>query len=157
MRIAIITGASSGMGRRFAETCDRRGPFDEVWVIARRENRLEELKKTVPYPVRPIAVDLTDRTALLKIRELLETEKPDVGLLVNAGGFGRFEAFTDTPAEVNVNMVDLNCSALMTLTSVHEPGRRGGQYRVSRCVPAYPVHKYLRGYQSICPIFQPRT
>ncbi len=116
MRIAIITGASSGMGRRFAETCDRRGPFDEVWVIARRENRLEELKKTVPYPVRPIAVDLTDRTALLKIRELLETEKPDVGLLVNAGGFGRFEAFTDTPAEVNVNMVDLNCSALMTLT-----------------------------------------
>ena len=44
MKIAVITGASSGMGRRFAETCDNYGPFDEVWVIARRADRLEELR-----------------------------------------------------------------------------------------------------------------
>ena len=42
MKSAVITGASSGMGRRFAETCDNYGPFDEVWVIARRADRLAD-------------------------------------------------------------------------------------------------------------------
>ena len=44
-RIAVITGASSGMGKRFAETVDRYGTFDEVWVIARHEAQLEALRK----------------------------------------------------------------------------------------------------------------
>ena len=42
-KIAVITGASSGMGRRFAETVDRYGRFDEVWVIARHQAQLEAL------------------------------------------------------------------------------------------------------------------
>lgn len=58
-KIAIITGASSGMGRRFAETVDELGKVDEIWAIARRADRLEELKKTAPYPVRPISLDLS--------------------------------------------------------------------------------------------------
>ena len=60
-KIAVITGASSGMGRRFAETVDTFGRFDEVWVIARHEKALEELRDRVPYPIRPLALDLTDR------------------------------------------------------------------------------------------------
>ena len=44
-KIAVITGASSGMGKRFAETVDRYGTFDEVWVIARHEAQLEALRK----------------------------------------------------------------------------------------------------------------
>ena len=54
-KIAVITGASSGMGRRFAETVDRYGRFDEVWVIARHQAQLEVLKATVPFPIRVIA------------------------------------------------------------------------------------------------------
>ena len=50
-KIAVITGASSGMGRRFAETVDTFGRFDEVWVIARHEKALEELRDQVPYPI----------------------------------------------------------------------------------------------------------
>ena len=60
-KIAIITGASSGMGKVFAETINTYDTFDEVWVIARRLDRLESLQETVPFPVRPIALDLTDR------------------------------------------------------------------------------------------------
>ena len=63
-KIAVITGASSGMGRRFAETVDQYGTFDEVWVIARRAPELEALRKTVPFPIRPLALDLTDRRRL---------------------------------------------------------------------------------------------
>ena len=147
MRIAIITGASSGMGRRFAETCDRAGSFDEVWVIARRANRLEELKSVVPYPVRPVAIDLTDRDAVLSVRDLLEKEKPEVGILVNAGGFGRFEAFTDTDPEVNLNMVDLNCQALMSLTQYVLPYMSEGSAVVNiASVAAFQPIPYINIY-----------
>ena len=44
MKIAVITGASSGMGREFVYALDRDEEFDELWVIARREDRLRELQ-----------------------------------------------------------------------------------------------------------------
>ena len=47
-KIAVITGASSGMGKRFAETVNQYGAFDEVWVIARQQDKLEALRATVP-------------------------------------------------------------------------------------------------------------
>ena len=49
--IAVITGASSGIGRKFAETIKEGGSFDEVWIIARRLDRLEELAKEMPFPL----------------------------------------------------------------------------------------------------------
>ena len=147
MKIAVITGASSGMGRRFAETCDNYGPFDEVWVIARRADRLEELKKSVKYPVRPVPMDLTDRAKLAEYRDLLAAEKPEVKLLVNAGGFGRFEAFTDTAPEVNLNMVDLNCQALMALTQYTLPYMGEGSAVVNiASVAAFQPIPYINIY-----------
>ena len=71
-KIAIITGASSGMGKVFAETINTYDTFDEVWVIARRLDRLEALAETVPFPIRPIALDLTDRESFRHYAELLE-------------------------------------------------------------------------------------
>ena len=67
-KIAIITGASSGMGKVFAETINTYDTFDEVWVIARRLDRLESLQETVPFPVRPIALDLTDRESFIRVQ-----------------------------------------------------------------------------------------
>jgi len=120
-KIAVITGASSGMGRRFAETVSEWGSFDEVWCIARRADRLAELKDTVPFPVRAISLDLTDRQSFAAYADLLKAEQPQVGLLVNASGFGKFAAAMDTPLEVNLNMVDLNCQALMALCQLTVP------------------------------------
>ena len=120
-KIAVITGASSGMGRRFAETSDQWAAFDEVWCIARRADRLEALRDTVPFPVRAIALDLTDRQSFAAYAALLAEEKPEVGLLVNASGFGKFTAAMDTPLEINLNMVDLNCQALMAMCQLTVP------------------------------------
>ena len=72
-RIAILTGASSGMGRELALQLAQWETFDELWVIARRADRLEALKEQVPFPVRPISLDLTDPQALELYRDLLET------------------------------------------------------------------------------------
>ena len=120
-KIAVITGASSGMGRRFAETVNEWGQFDEVWAIARRADRLEELRATVPFPVKAISLDLTDRQSFAAYAALLKEEQPQVGLLVNASGFGKFCAAMDAPLEVNLNMVDLNCMALMALCQLTVP------------------------------------
>ena len=61
MKIAVITGASSGMGREFVYAFDKDEQFDELWVIARREDRLVELQSRCRARVRPIVLDLGQR------------------------------------------------------------------------------------------------
>ena len=120
-QIAIITGASSGIGKRFAETVSTAGNFDEVWVIARGIERLEALKETVPFPIRAIALDLSDKASYATFENFLAEEKPSVRLLVNASGFGKFCATLDAPLDVNLNMIDLNCEAIVALCQLTIP------------------------------------
>ena len=145
-KIAIITGASSGMGRCFARTVDRAGvAFDEVWVVARRLERLQELSG--PFPFRPLALDLTDRGSWSTLSALLEEEKPEVCLLVNAGGFGKFSAFTDETAEENVNMIDLNCAALTALCRIVVPYMPAGARIINfASVAAFQPVPYINVY-----------
>ena len=75
MKIAVITGASSGMGREFVYALDRDEEFDELWVIARREQRLLELKEKCRAKIRPIVLDLQTRESFALYRQLLEQEK----------------------------------------------------------------------------------
>lgn len=119
--IAIITGASSGMGRIFAQTLHTHGAYDEVWAIARSAGPLEALGESVKFPVRPIAMDLTRAEELGKLRALLEAEKPRVALLINCSGYGRFDAFEDTSLEDCLGMIDLNCRALTAVTHMALP------------------------------------
>lgn len=120
-KIAVITGASSGMGKRFAETVDQYGAFDEVWVIARQQDKLEALRATVPFPVRVLAMDLTDRASFDTYRSALAEEPVQVGLLMNCSGYGKFGAVLDTPLEVNLNMTDLNCQAVVAMCQITAP------------------------------------
>lgn len=146
-RIAVITGASSGMGRRFAETVDTFGRFDEIWVIARHEAALEGLRERVPFPVRPLALDLTDRSSFAAYAKALTEEPVEVGLLVNASGFGKFRAVVDTPLEVSLNMVDLNCQAVMALCQLTIPYMpEGGQIINIASVAAFQPIPYIDVY-----------
>ncbi|MBR5751356.1 MAG: SDR family NAD(P)-dependent oxidoreductase [Clostridia bacterium] len=118
-KIAIITGASSGMGKRFVETLDEYGQFDEVWAVARRREVLETLP--CPYPVKPVALDLSKPESMAEFARLLESEKPRVGLLINAAGYGKFDAVMDLPLEENLGMTDLNCRALTAMCQLTVP------------------------------------
>ena len=120
-RIAVITGASSGMGRRAVETCGQMGPFDEIWAIARSRDKLEQLQEAAPCSVRVMAMDLTDRKSFEVYAAALREEPVEVGLLVNAAGFGKFRAVMDTPLDVNLNMADLNCQALQAMCQLTVP------------------------------------
>ena len=116
MKIAIVTGASSGMGKEFVKELDRREDFDEIWTVARREDRLLALQSEVKARIRPICLDLSKTESIDRLRVLLEEEKPEVAVLVAASGFGKFKAFLDTPLEDLYGMIDLNAKALMGVT-----------------------------------------
>ena len=121
MKIAVITGASSGMGREFVYALDRDEEFDELWVIARREQRLLELKEKCRAKIRPIVLDLQTRESFALYRQLLEQEKPEIAVLVNAAGFGLFGAFMDMDMNRQLDIIDLNSRALTAMCYMSVP------------------------------------
>ena len=128
MKIAIVTGASSGMGREFVRQLSAYVQVDEIWAIARRREALEELKAEAPVPVRPIVLDLLESESFEKVRTLLEAEQPDIRLLVNAAGFGKFGAYHKTTIEDDCRMIDLNCKALLVMTRLCIPYMAPGSH-----------------------------
>ena len=147
MNIAIITGASSGMGREFVTRLAAIHNYDEIWVIARRKERLTELAKEVSVPVRAIALDLTKTESFEELKNLLETENPTVKTLVNASGFGVFEKFENIPLEKQLGMIDLNSKALMAVTYIVLPYLKSGSevYQIGSLSSFQPV-PYIATY-----------
>ncbi len=141
MRIAVITGASSGMGREFVKRLNAQQHFDQIWVIARRLDRLEEIKAELGDHIRPISLDLQNEAGWNEYRRLLEEEKPEVAVLVNASGYGKFAAFVDIPLEDQLGMIDLNAKSLTAMTYITLPYmKRGGQiYQIDSLSSFQPV------------------
>lgn len=141
MRIAVITGASSGMGREFVLQLDRLAEYDELWLIARREDRLIEIGQHTRAKVRAIALDLCLPEARQKYSDLLSEHNPEVAVLVNGSGFGRFGAFTDIDLPEQEQMIALNATALMSMTYLTLPYmKEGGQiYQIDSQSAFQPV------------------
>lgn len=128
MNIAIVTGASSGMGREFVLQLSAYVQVDEIWAIARRESALESLKREVSVPVRPVCLDLCEEASFETFARLLEQEKPNVRLLVNAAGFGKFGTCSKIPVADECRMIDLNCKALLVMTRITIPYMQPGSH-----------------------------
>lgn len=128
MPIAIVTGASSGMGREFVTQLSAYAAVDEIWAIARREAALEALKADCPVPVRPVVLDLGTDESFEAYASLLAKETPDVKLLVNAAGFGKFGDFQQVPLSDDRAMIDLNCKALVAMTRLTLPYMKKGSH-----------------------------
>lgn len=122
MKIAIITGASSGMGAEFARQIDKKClGIDELWLIARREQRMQELAKELSCKTKIYLMDLTDESSYLSLKSALEEKKPKVRILINAAGVGKTGQFDEVTDEMHADMLDLNCSALTKLTRLVLP------------------------------------
>lgn len=126
MKIAVITGASSGIGREFVYAVDSRMDFDEIWVIARRAERLCELKEKCRNKIRPVALDLSDASAIEEYKSMLEAEKPELELLINAAGCGVFGPFEEKDLAKLLNSVNLNSAALTSMCHVSLPYMKKG-------------------------------
>ena len=140
MLIAIITGASSGLGREYVHALDREG-LDEIWVIARRKERLQELAEKTITPLRILACDLTEPAVLHAISAELEKNHPIVNYLINAAGFGKIGSFADIPTEELCAMIDLNCRAAVALTQMSIPYMppTGGILNLCSCAAFQPI------------------
>lgn len=128
MKIAVITGASAGIGREFVRAVDREESFDEIWVIARRRERLEDLAKECRNSIRPITLDLSALDSIDEYAALLEKERPEISLLINAAGCGVFGPFAEKDLKKQLGSATLNSLALtamchVSLPYMHEGGR----------------------------------
>lgn len=122
MKIAVVTGASSGMGKEFAYQIDRKyGKLDEIWLIARRKERLMELEKELHMPARVFAMDMTDDSDMEAFADCLKENNPDIKLLVNCAGYGKIGRFDEIDIYEQTGMIDLNCKALTLFTGICLP------------------------------------
>ena len=146
-KIAVITGASSGMGRDFVKMIDKIEKCDEIWVIARRLDKLRELESQTGKAIIPIEMDLSDKTSYELYAKMLEKSDAEVCALVNAAGFGKFGSFEDIPLEEQMNMIDLNCKALMAVTYITLPymPKRSRVYQIGSLSAFQPV-PYITTY-----------
>lgn len=155
--IAVITGASSGLGQEFCrqlvrETSGGGGLFhneklDELWVIARREDRLKEIGDMVSVPVKVLPCDLTEKESIAGIREELEEEQPDIRFLINAAGYGKIGLTADMPLESLDGMIDLNCRAAVDVTQICLPFMSEGARILEICsTAAFQPFTYLNVY-----------
>lgn len=121
MKISIITGASSGIGKQMALLLDKTEKCDEIWLVSRKADKLEETAKQLNTKARIIESDLSQNSSIYELKKLLRDEDPEVVSLVNAAGFGKAGSFRSIPLEAQMNMIDLNCKALMAVTHMCLP------------------------------------
>jgi short-subunit dehydrogenase len=138
-RIALVTGASAGIGTEFAKQLSQRG--DEVILVARRTERLTELAAQLPGRAHVITCDLANDAGSLagKVAEL----GLEVDVLVNNAGFGTNGRFVEIDAAREAEEVRLNCEALVILTHAFLPGmverRSGGVITVASTAGMQPL------------------
>lgn len=110
---ALITGASSGIGRDMAESLGSKG-FDLV-IVGRNKERLEDLKSKINTNIEIIVMDLSLEE---NCKELYKKVK-DIDILINNAGFGTFGKFTETSLETELDMIKTNVIAVHTLTKLY--------------------------------------
>lgn len=144
--IAIVTGASSGIGKEFFHSLERKKKeLDEIWVVARNEEKLKALSSSVP--VRVFALDLSQKQATDELSRVFSEEQPSIRYLIAASGFGRFCALSEDDPAVLQNMVDLNCRSIVGLTAAAFPYMaKGGLIMLIASLAALQPVPYLTTY-----------
>ena len=130
--IAIVTGASSGIGAEFCRLLDARG-LDEIWLVARRVERLDALAEALETPCRTIPVDLSTREGLDILHDTIVTNSPRIAYLVNCAGFGKFGLSWEIERSDTDSMIDLNARALVDITSFCIPFMENGSRIIQVC------------------------
>lgn len=122
MTIAVVTGASSGMGREFVKQISNNyKSIQEIWVVARRKERLDALKEEINKPLRIFTGDITENGTVETLQSALHRVRPKIKLLINSAGFGKVGDFNTIRREDQLGMIDLNCRALVQMTDLMIP------------------------------------
>lgn len=110
---ALVTGASSGIGRDIAKELSKKGY--ELILVARNKEKLEETQKELVTNSKTICMDLSNNESCIKLKELTG----DVDVLVNNAGFGDFGSFEETDLNKELDMIKTNIMAMHILTKIY--------------------------------------
>jgi len=147
MKIALVTGASSGLGREFAMRLANEDGVEAIWAVARHEDRLRALAEECSVPVRTLPLDLTKTERIDELERLLAEEKPEVAVLVCAAGYGKIGDDCQISRRELGDMIDLNCRACVEVTAVCLPYmQRGGRILEISSTSAFQPFPYLNVY-----------
>ena len=126
MEIAIVTGASSGLGKEFVKQISGIKKIDAIWIIARRRERLLRLQKESLVPLRIFDYDITKEENIKSLAKVLDNERPIIKILVNASGYGKIGKFEKLNRREQLGMISLNCLSLVSLTHICLPYMKKG-------------------------------
>ncbi len=115
--IAIITGASSGIGYEFAKQIDKKN-YEEIWLIARRKDKLHNLSNNLKTRAKILALDLCDEKSFEIIKKELDCSNKKIGLLINSAGMGENDYFKNTELDKDIKTLNLNIKALTSMTKI---------------------------------------
>lgn len=135
MNIVVITGASAGLGIEFLNELMNTTPLpDEIWLIARREERLQQLATQYPQMTfRCLPLDLQQQESYDAYGHLLAESGATVQLLINNAGYGKLGDFNGSHVGEQAGMVDLNCRALTAMTALTLPYMKKGSAVLNVC------------------------
>lgn len=131
-KIAIITGASSGLGKVFFEkVAQRYKDIDEIWLIARREDRLKELAAQFPLrAIRVLLLDLSDTNSFQKLGDILSEQNPDVRVLINNAGYDKAGLFREMSQKDITTLINLNAMGATMISRCCLPYMHEGSYQI---------------------------
>lgn len=119
--IIVVTGAASGLGKEFIlQYSKKEVNIDEIWAIDRNKEGLEELSKEVNNVI-PLVLDLSCQKDFEKYESKLKKEKPNIKLLCNIAGYGKFDHSENIPLDVKLNMIDVNVKAPISMIDYSLP------------------------------------
>lgn len=148
---ALVTGASAGIGLALAEELAAGGT--NLVLTARRRDRLEALAQrlsaTYKIQTQVFPADLTDPAAPEAIFAFTRDKRIEVGLLINNAGFGKYGEFHSVPKKRLLEMVQVNCSAVVHLTHLFAQGmvaRRRGDILILASTASFQAVPYISTY-----------
>ena len=129
--IAIVTGASGGLGREFVKLLSMKNGIDKICAISRSEDKLTKIQSEFGEKIQTIPMDLSDRNSYNMLKRLLNESSVNVKYLVNCAGFAKFCSYNDISLEESLNMIDLNVNAVVAIGLICIPHMKEGSHIIN--------------------------
>ena len=147
MTIAIVTGASSGLGREYAKLLDEEADVGEIWLISRHERNLQKTAEQLKTKTRILPLDLTQPSSYRCFSDILRGQHPVVSYFIHAAGFGRMGSAATMSESDTAGMIAIHCQAAVSLTTAVLPYCQHGSHIVEICsCAAFQPLPYLAVY-----------
>lgn len=129
--IAVVTGASSGLGKEFVRQLHRYQTIEEIWCLARQPQKLQKVADELGTKIRTFSVDLAVTEQIKEFQAKLSQENVSIKILVNSAGFAKFCSYDDLNLERSLNMIDVNIKGVVAMGLICIPYMRKGSHIIN--------------------------